>query len=85
MSHQYIKYNKRGMISVVDPSPLNWLYILFNTMEEAVRADHLGNIVPSLVENFLWVDEKTLQLELRQGVYYHNGEYFSSDKVKLNY
>ena len=85
MSYQFTKNNTRGMISVVDPSPLNWLYVLFNTMEEAVRADHFGNVVPALAKTIHWVDETTLELVLRQGVYYHNGEYFSSKNVTLNF
>ncbi|WP_139311235.1 hypothetical protein [Bacillus sp. MRMR6] len=28
-------------IHVFDPSPLDWLYVLFHTMGEAVRTDHL--------------------------------------------
>jgi hypothetical protein len=34
-----------GTINVVDPHPLNWLYITWNTMEEPVRTDEWGNIV----------------------------------------
>ncbi|QOR64581.1 ABC transporter substrate-binding protein [Cytobacillus suaedae] len=85
MSFQNSQNNTKGMVYVVDPSPLNWLYILFNTMEEAVGVDHLGNVVPSLAETYRWVDDTTLELVLRQGVYYHNGEYFSSENVNLNF
>lgn len=70
-----------GSIHVVDPSPLNWLYVLFHTMEEAVRTDHLGRIVPSLAKDFYWVNETTLQLDLRKGVMFHNNEPFTSDHV----
>lgn len=28
-----------GTVNVVDPHPLNWLYITWNTMEEPVRTD----------------------------------------------
>lgn len=28
-----------GEVRVVDPHPLNWLYITWNTMEEPVRTD----------------------------------------------
>jgi hypothetical protein len=31
-----------GTIHVVDPSPLNWLYITWNTMEEPIRMDEDG-------------------------------------------
>jgi ABC-type transport system substrate-binding protein len=74
-----------GTIHVVDPSPLNWLYILFNTMEEAVRADHAGRIISSLSSEHQWIDDTTLELELREGVYYHNGQLFTSKNVRQNY
>jgi hypothetical protein len=34
-----------GTINVVDPHPLNWLYITWNTMEEPVRTDERGHMV----------------------------------------
>jgi ABC-type transport system substrate-binding protein len=74
-----------GTIHVVDPSSLNWLYVLFNTMEEAVRADHIGRIIPSLATKWKWIDDMTLELELRQGVVYHNGQLFSSQDVGQNF
>ncbi|MFZ3578779.1 ABC transporter substrate-binding protein [Virgibacillus sp. DJP39] len=69
----------------MDPSPLNWLYILFNTMEEAVRADHLGRIVSSLATDYKWLDDTTLELQLRKGVVYHDGEFFNAENVSQNY
>jgi ABC-type transport system substrate-binding protein len=78
-------YPPAGTIYVVDPSPLNWLYVLFNTMEEAVRADHEGRIIPSLASNLIWIDNTTLELELRNGVVFHNGQSFTSDDVKENF
>lgn len=34
-----------GTLHVVDPHPLNWLFITWNTMEEPVRTDERGHIV----------------------------------------
>jgi hypothetical protein len=34
-----------GTVHVVDPNPLNWLFITWNTMEEPVRTDEQGRIV----------------------------------------
>lgn len=74
-----------GVIHVVDPSPLNWLYVLFNTMEEAVRASRTGRIIPSLSSKFEWINDTTLELNLREGVYYHNGAPFTSENVRQNF
>ncbi|MGD6801258.1 ABC transporter substrate-binding protein [Rossellomorea aquimaris] len=74
-----------GMLHVVDPSPLNWLYVLFNTMEEAVRADRKGRITPSLGESWRWVDNRTLEVKLRRDVLFHNNQLFSSKDVKRNF
>ena len=38
-----------GAINVVDPHPLNWLFITWNTMEEPVRTDEQGHIVRSSI------------------------------------
>lgn len=74
-------YDPIGSIFVKDSSPLNWLFVLFNTMQEAVRTDHLGRIVPSLAEDFSWISDTTLQLKLREGVFFQNGECFMADHV----
>ena len=34
-----------GTLLVVDPSPLNWLFITWNTMEEPIRVDEDGHVV----------------------------------------
>ncbi|WP_378931269.1 ABC transporter substrate-binding protein [Metabacillus herbersteinensis] len=74
-----------GTINVVDPSPFNWLYILFNTMEEAVRADFDGRVIPSLAASYQWVDETTLEMKLRKDAQFHNSELFSALNVKQNF
>ncbi|MFD1738919.1 ABC transporter substrate-binding protein [Bacillus salitolerans] len=82
-NHQdYVKSTQTGTIYIVDPSPLNWLYVLFNTMEEAVRADHQGRIVPSLARELHWVNDRTLELSLRNEVIFHNHEPFTSYHVQ---
>lgn len=76
---------RNGMIYVVDPSPLNWLYVLLNTMEEAVRANREGKIVPCLASKWKWLDNQTLELQLREGVIYHNGQLFTAEDVLRNF
>ncbi len=55
-----------GTIHVVDRSPLNWLYITYNTVEELVRVDKDGAIEPAAMKTYRWVDETTLELEARR-------------------
>ena len=74
-----------GTINVVDPSPLNWLFITWNTMEEPIRIDEDGRTVFALAESADWPDEKTLELRLRKGVRFQDGEPFTAHAVKLNF
>jgi len=50
----------QGTIYVVDRSPLNWLYITYNTVEELVRTDEKGHVVPAAMKSYRWVDDRTL-------------------------
>lgn len=36
-----------GVLRVVDPSPLNWLYVTYNTVEELVRVTRGGKVRPA--------------------------------------
>ena len=74
-----------GTVHVVDPSPLNWLFLTWNTMEEPVRTDQQGRIVNALAESAEWVDHRTLELRLRRGVRFQDGEAFTAYNVKQNF
>ncbi len=39
-------------VHVVDHRPLIWLYITYNTVEELVRIDPQGHIVPAAMSSF---------------------------------
>jgi hypothetical protein len=54
-----------GTIYVYDPSPLNWLFTTWNTMEEPIRVDQDGRVVNALATGASWPDDHTLELELR--------------------
>ena len=69
-------------VTVVDPSPVNWLSVTWNTMEEANRVDFKGLQQPSLAERWEWVDPKTLKLHLRQGVSFQDGQKFDAAAFK---
>ena len=73
------------VINVVDPSPVNWLSITWNTMEELVRVDKNGRTVPTLAESYRWVDDKTLEFKLRKGVKFQDGEAFNAKMFRRSF
>ncbi len=71
-----------GTIHVVDPSPLNWLFITWNTMEEPVRTDAEGHLTNSAIEDSRWLDDKTIELNVRRGVRFQDGEPLTAASIK---
>ncbi len=65
-----------GTIHVVDPNPLNWLFITWNTMEEPVRTTPDGRLVGAAMESSRWIDETTFEVKLRQGIRFQDSEAF---------
>jgi ABC-type transport system substrate-binding protein len=74
-----------GTLIVVDPSPVNWLSITWNTMEELVSVDKKSKLVPGLATRWTWIDDTTLQFTLREGITFQNGEPFDARIVKKNW
>ena len=62
-----------GTVRVVDPSPLNWLYITYNTVEELVRVDTRGKIRPAAMRSYRWKDARTLEVDVREGERFPDG------------
>jgi len=75
----------RGELHVVDKHPLNWVWITLNVFEHLMEVDKDGVLVPRLATGWQWLDERTLEVKLRQGVKFHNGEKFDAEIVKLNW
>ncbi len=75
----------RGELRIVDKSPVNWQYIVLNVFEHLVEFNKDGSLVPGLATSWRWLDDRTLQVTLRQGVTFHNGEVFDAEIVKLNW
>ncbi len=75
----------RGELRIVDKDPLNWASITFNVMEHLIEHDKDGKLVPRLATSWRWLDDRTLEMTLRQGVTFHNGEVFDAEIVKLNW
>jgi peptide/nickel transport system substrate-binding protein len=75
----------RGELRIVDKHPLNWISLLYNVFEHLMELDKDGQLVPRLATSWRWLDDRTLEVTLRQGVKFHNGEIFDAEIVKLNW
>ena len=75
-------YGPDNTVTVVDPSPVNWLSITWNTMEEANRVDMDGKEQRSLAESWKWVNPTTLELKMRKNVTYQDGSPFTAKNMK---
>jgi ABC-type transport system substrate-binding protein len=75
----------RGELRIVDQSPRNWASVVYNVMEHLMELDENGKLVPRLATGWRWINDRTLEVTLRQGVTFHNGEVFDAEIVKLNW
>ena len=75
----------RGELRVVDKHPFNWVWITLNVFEHLMELDKDGRLVARLATGWQWIDDRTLEVKLRQGVKFHNGEKFDPEIVKLNW
>lgn len=74
-----------GSVHVVDPSPLNWLYITYNTVEELVRVDADGAIEPAAMKSYRWKDDKTLEVDVREDNVFPDGEPLTAGTVRRSF
>lgn len=79
------EWGPSNTVTVVDTSPVNWLSVTWNTMEELVRVDHKGNLVPGLAESWTWIDDKTVEFKLRKGVKFQDGEAFTAQVFRRSF
>ena len=75
----------RGELRVVDQTSYNWGSITLNVFEHLMEYDKEGKLVPRLATSWRWLDDRTLEMKLRRGVKFHNGETFDAEIVKLNW
>ena len=75
----------RGEVRIVDKHPFNWIWVTMNVFEHLMEVDKDGVLVPRLATGWQWLDDRTLEVKLRQGVKFHNGEKFDADIVRLNW
>jgi peptide/nickel transport system substrate-binding protein len=75
----------RGELRIVDTNRYNFSTIVYNVFEHLMERDQNGTLVPRLATKWRWLDDRTLEVTLRQGVRFHNGELFNAEIVKLNW
>jgi ABC-type transport system substrate-binding protein len=75
----------RGEVRIVDTHPANWASVTLHVFEHLMEHDKDGKLVPRLATSWQWRDDRTLDVTLRQGVTFHNGEVFDAEIVKLNW
>src|SRR5437867_11056982 len=75
----------RGELRIVDKNPINWAWLTWNVFEHLMEIDEHGQMVPGLATSWRWLDNRTLEVTLRQGVRFHNGEVFDAEIVRLNW
>ena len=75
----------RGELRIVDTHPANWASVTLHVFEHLIELDKDGKLVPRLATSWQWRNDRTLDVTLRQGVIFHNGEVFDAEIVKLNW
>jgi peptide/nickel transport system substrate-binding protein len=75
----------RGELRIVDTHPANWASITVHVFEHLMELDKDGQLVPRLATSWQWRNDRTLDVTLRQGITFHNGEVFDAEIVKLNW
>ena len=75
-----------GTVSVVAPSPLNWLYITYNTVEELVRTSPDGSVAPAAFKSYRWrAGGRVLEVGLRTGNRFQDGEALTASSVERGF
>jgi peptide/nickel transport system substrate-binding protein len=79
-----VRVKPRGALRVValwEPS----VSVSTNYAEGLVTTDKDNKFIPCLAEDWRWIDDRTVEFELRQGVTFHNGEKFNAQAVRVNW
>jgi ABC-type transport system substrate-binding protein len=69
-------------VRVVDPNPLNWLYVTYNTVEEPVRVTRRGKVRPAAMRRYRWRDARTLEITVRDGDVFADGTPLDAGSVR---
>ena len=79
-----VRVEPRGILKVVDLGQ-HGVAVKLNCTECLVDKDKDNNWVPCLAEEWRWIDDRTIEFKLRQGVRFHNGERFNAEAVRVNW
>jgi peptide/nickel transport system substrate-binding protein len=74
----------RGTLKVVDLWNVQ-SSVVRNYAEGLVMLDKDNTFVPCLAESWKWINERTIEFRLRRGVFFHNGEKFNAEAVRINW
>ena len=74
----------RGTLRVVDLWGMMYS-VKMNYAEGLVTLDKDNNFTPGLAEAWEWINDRTIEFRLRQGVFFHNGEPFNAEVVRINW
>ena len=75
----------RGELRIVDSGSVNFVTVVVNVFEHLLDIEEGGKLVPRLATGWRWLDDRTLEMTLRQGVQFHNGEAFDAASVQRNW
>jgi peptide/nickel transport system substrate-binding protein len=75
----------QGELRIVDTREVFGFSVAQNVVEHLVEVDPEGMLVPRLATGWHWLDDRTLEVSLRPGVTFHNGEVFDAAIVKHNW
>ena len=59
--------------------------VLRNMFDGLVTRTTTNKVVPQIADSWEWVDNKTLEFKLKQGVTFHNGEALTAEDVKFSF
>jgi peptide/nickel transport system substrate-binding protein len=74
----------QGTLKVVDlflPS----VSLAINYGAALVGTDENNKQIPWLAKDWRWLNERTIDFKLREGVRFHNGEKFNAEAVRINW
>ena len=69
----------------IDTFLLDWSTVANSVFEGLVERDLDLELQPGLAESWEYLDDKTIEFKLREGVEFHNGEPFNAEAVKFTF